>query len=205
MHLMKSETKTVNKSDLKSIYDQEMIKMLNAPKDGKSPYHVFTFSSIKDKKWPELRTVVLRSFNLKPNFISFNTDSRSPKIKELRNNKNSCALFYDNIGRVQIRFHTKAVIHSQDAASREIWKKTSLQSRKCYMGDLNPSSKIKHWHPNFPLTYTKKDPDIKHSELGYKNFTSIKLKIIETEILKLYHDGHVRFKIKDDTFNFVAP
>ena len=197
--------KKVIKSDLKKIYQEEMKKCSNAVKDGKHPYHIFTFSSIKDKKWPEIRIVVLRDFKFNPNVIYFNTDYRSPKIAQMKNNNNCCALFYDGIGKVQIRFHAKASIHYQDSIAYEIWKKTALQSRKCYMGEMNPSSEIQEWHPNFPITYLKKDPKLEHSEEGFQNFTCIKLDVIETEILKLYHDGHVRFNIKNKILNFIAP
>jgi len=197
--------KKVLKSDLKKMYQEEMKKCRDAVKDGKHPYHIFTFSTIKDKKWPEIRTVVLRDFKLKPNVIYFNTDYRSPKISQMKNNNNCCALFYDDIGKVQIRFHAKASIHYQDSMTHEIWKKTALQSRKCYMGEMNPSSEIQEWHPNFPISYLKKDPKSEHSEEGFRNFTCIKLDVSETEILKLYHDGHVRFKIKNEILNFIAP
>ncbi|MED5476224.1 MAG: pyridoxamine 5'-phosphate oxidase family protein [Candidatus Neomarinimicrobiota bacterium] len=197
--------KKVIKSDLKKIYQEEMKKCSDAVKDGKHPYHIFTFSSIKDKKWPEIRIVVLRDFKFNPNVIYFNTDYRSPKIAQMKNNNNCCALFYDGIGKVQIRFHAKASIHYQDSIAYEIWKKTALQSRKCYMGEMNPSSEIQEWHPNFPITYLKKDPKLEHSEEGFQNFTCIKLNVIETEILKLYHDGHVRFNIKNKILNFIAP
>jgi general stress protein 26 len=197
--------KKVIKSDLKKIYQEEMKKCSDAVKDGKHPYHIFTFSSIKDKKWPEIRIVVLRDFKFNPNVIYFNTDYRSPKIAQMKNNNNCCALFYDGIGKVQIRFHAKASIHYQDSIAYEIWKKTALQSRKCYMGEMNPSSEIQEWHPNFPITYLKKDPKLEHSEEGFQNFTCIKLDVIETEILKLYHDGHVRFNIKNKILNFIAP
>ena len=134
--------KKVIKSDLKKIYQEEMKKCSDAVKDGKHPYHIFTFSSIKDKKWPEIRIVVLRDFKFNPNVIYFNTDYRSPKIAQMKNNNNCCALFYDGIGKVQIRFHAKASIHYQDSIAYETWKKTALQSRKCYMGEMNHSSEI---------------------------------------------------------------
>ena len=197
--------KKVIKSGLKKIYQEEMKKCSDAVKDGKHPYHIFTISSIKDKKWPEIRIVVLRDFKFNPNVIYFNTDYRSPKIAQMKNNNNCCALFYDGIGKVQIRFHAKASIHYQDSIAYEIWKKTALQSRKCYMGEMNPSSEIQEWHPKFPITYLKKDPKLEHSEEGFQNFTCIKLNVIETEILKLYHDGHVRFNIKNKILNFIAP
>jgi len=39
-----------------------------------------------------------------------------------------------------------------------------------------------------------------------KNFTCFELKIIEIDILKLYHDGHIRFKVdNNNNMKFIAP
>ena len=74
------------------------------------------------------------------------------------------------------------------------------------MGDFNPSQSLESWEPNIPSKYLKKDPEINDSESGFKNFTSIELDIIETDILKLYHDGHIRFRVdKNNDMNFIAP
>ena len=43
-------------------------------------------------------------------------------------------------------------VYYHDSITHEIWEKTALQSRKCYMGEMNPSSEIQEWHPLiFPL------------------------------------------------------
>ena len=60
----------------------------------------------------------------------------------MKNNNNCSALFYDASEKVQIRFRAKAIIYNQDLISRKIWKKTALQSRKCYMGKMNPGIEI---------------------------------------------------------------
>ena len=54
--------------------------------------------------------------------------------------------------------------------------------------------------------YLKKDPEKKHSEDGYINFSHIVLEIIESDILHLHHDGHIRFKVdnKENLF-YVSP
>ena len=74
------------------------------------------------------------------------------------------------------------------------------------MGPFPPSDELKDWHPNIPDEYLKTDPDKEHSEEGYINFAHIELCIIETDILQLHHNGHIRFKVaKDGSMNFVSP
>ena len=74
------------------------------------------------------------------------------------------------------------------------------------MGSLNPSSKLKKWDPNVPSQYIDKDPDEKDSNNGYKNFLHVELEIINSDILELHHDGHIRFMINNNKdIIFLAP
>ena len=190
---------------IKKIYKAELQHLQDGIKNGKSPFHTFSLSSLNDP-FPESRTVVLRGLTLNPLQIYFNADYRSPKAKELLNYKYCSALFYDMNRRVQVRFKCKAIVHYQNDVSKKVWINTALQSRKCYMGPFAPSKKLDDWHPNIPEEYLKTDPEKKHSEDGYINFSHIILEIIESDILHLHHDGHIRFKVdnKENLF-YVSP
>ena len=63
------------------------------------------------------------------------------------------------------------------------------------MGPFSPSQKLDEWHPNIPKEYLKTDPEKKHSEDGYVNFSHIELEVLESDVLCLHHDGHIRFKV----------
>ena len=178
---------------IKKLYKAELKYLKDAVKDGKSLYHTFALSSLSNN-FPESRTVVLRSIATDPLKIYFNADYRSPKVQQLVKSHNCTALFYDVHRRVQIRFKCQAIIHYQNEKSQKIWDTTALQSRKCYMGPFSPSQKLDEWHPNIPKEYLKTDPEKKHSEDGYINFCHIELEVLESDILYLYHDGHIRFK-----------
>ena len=190
---------------IKKIYQTELEYLKDGIKNSGNAYHTFTLSSISGLH-PESRTIVLRGLELDPLRIYFNTDYRSPKVKELTSNPFCSALFYDSRRRTQLRFKCKAVLHNQNDISREIWKNTALQSRKCYMGPHSPSKVLDEWHPNIPLEYLKTDPDKDHSNQGYVNFTCIELEITESDLLQLHHDGHIRFKVENENkLFFVSP
>ena len=190
---------------IQSIYKQELKYLKDAVKNGKNPYHTFYFSSIRNE-YPESRTVVLRGLELKPLKIYFNADYRSPKIQELKDNHFCSALFYDSKRRIQLRFKCEAILHYNNDIAKKIWRNTALQSRKCYMGPFPPSQQLDEWHPNIPLEYLKTDPDKKHSREGYINFVHIELKIVESDILELHHDGHIRFKVKSkNNSSYISP
>ena len=197
--------KSIQKADIEAIFTEEMGYLKDAISNGKNLYHTFTLGTVGNKQ-SEIRTIVLRNIEEKPLKIFFNADYRSPKVAQLLANNVCSALFYDSTRRVQIRFKAEASIHYNDKESKSVWKKTPLQSRKCYMGDFDPSQALNAWEPNIPSKYLKTDPEKKDSQSGFKNFTHIKLNILETDILKLYHDGHIRFKVdKKNKMEFVAP
>ena len=191
--------------NIEYIYKTELEQLKSAVKDGGSSYHTFTLSSFSEN-YPEIRTVVLRGVGIEPLRISFNADFRSPKIKELKSNNSCSALFYDQDRRVQLRFKCKAILNYNNHVTREIWDNTPLQSRKCYMGNYAPTILLDEWNPNIPSKYLKKDPDKNISEQGYINFSHIQLEIIESEVLQLHHDGHIRFKVNNKgEYLYVAP
>ena len=188
---------------IKKIYKKEIEYLYDAINNSKNPYHTFTLSSINNNI-PELRTIVLRNIEKEPFKIFFNSDFRSPKINQLNINDKCSILFYDLIRKMQLRLQCKASINYKNTLSREVWDKTPLQSRKCYMAPYSPSKKLKVWEPNLPKKYLKKDPSRVDSELGYKNFSYIQLEVMNSDILQLHHDGHIRFNVNKKTFSFIS-
>ena len=202
--LLRMTIKKIQKSDLLAIYKREKKHLIGAVKEGNSAYHIFSLSTINNQQ-PESRMVVLRKVNESPLQLFFNLDARSPKSKQLKNNKFCSTLFYDQSRRIQMRMKCSIDIHYNNDVTQRVWNNTALQSRKCYMGPYNPSSKLNKWHPNVPLQYIDKDPTKEDSEQGYKNFMHIQLNIVEADILELHYDGHVRFQVLDNhEINFLS-
>jgi len=197
--------KLISKSDLKKIFKREVEFLVDGVSNISNPYHFFYLSTL-DNQEVASRTIVLRNVDKKPLTIFFNADYRSPKVKQLLSNNNCCVLFYDNKRKMQLRANCQAFINNNNNNSKKVWKKTPLQSRKCYMGEYSPSQRLEEWHPNVPLKYIKKDPEVLDSESGYNNFTVIKLVINNLDILELHHDGHIRCMFDEsEKFTFIAP
>ena len=197
--------KKISSSNLKEIFKREIEFLVDGISNSLNPYHFFSLSTLNDQKVTS-RTIVLRNIDEDPLAIYFNADYRSPKVKQLLSNKQCFVLFYDNKRKIQIRIECKAIVNYNNTISKRIWNKTPLQSRKCYMGEYSPSQKLQEWHPNIPLKYLKKDPEKSDSELGYNNFTVIKLIINQLDILELHHDGHIRFNLDLlGEITFIAP
>ena len=159
-------------------------------KESKSDYHTFSFATIRSIV-PNIRTVVLRSFDDKENKISFHTDRRSPKLNEINSNDNVSALFYDKSRKIQLRIIGKALATEDSIILKDIWASMRPESKLCYMGPFKPSQKLDGFKPNLPIHDAQNISD-NSDDYGYNNFCKVSIEIKSLEWLKLHHKGHQR-------------
>ena len=80
-------------------------ELLRSNADRKHPFRLMYISTFGE--YPEVRTVVKRRIN--PDLkLTFFTDSRSPKVAQIRNNPKVAALFYHPKKKLQIRLYGHA-------------------------------------------------------------------------------------------------
>ena len=177
------------------IMKNEWDELQKAVKDAAHVYHLFALSTAERNK-PELRTVVLRAVNDDKHQISFHTDTRSPKYKQILDNPAISALFYDPIRRIQLRVKGSASPSDDKNLLKTLWSKLNKDSRQCYQGDLAPSDPL----PNDIIInqISDKRSDTDKNVYGFENFTRITIQVSEIEILMLHHLGHKRLKCKLD-------
>ena len=169
-----------NKPD--EILKEERNDLHSAVKDAGHEYHLFTIATVNDKV-PEIRTVVLRDFNIKKYQISFHTDTRSPKYSQVKSNPAISALFYSTQKRTQLRLHGNAIICKDKNLLNTLWSNLNKDSRECYQGEVPPSG-------NIPKSKIINDTS---SEIrGFENFSRVSIEISTIEILRLHHLGHKR-------------
>ena len=169
-----------NKPD--EIFKEELNDLHSAVKDAGHDYHLFTIATVNDKI-PEIRTVVLRDFNIKKYQISFHTDTRSPKYSQVKSNPAISALFYSTQKRTQLRLHGNATICKDQNLLNTLWNNLNKDSKQCYQGEIPPSG-------NIPKSKIINDTPSDMS--GFKNFSRISIEIFSVEILRLHHLGHKR-------------
>jgi len=169
-----------NKPD--EILKEERNDLHSAVKDAGHEYHLFTIATVNDKI-PEIRTVVLRDFNIKKYQISFHTDTRSPKYSQVKSNPAISALFYSTQKRTQLRLHGNATICKDQNLLNTLWSNLNKDSRECYQGEVPPSG-------NIPKSKIINDTSSEMS--GFENFSRVSIEISTIEILRLHHLGHKR-------------
>jgi pyridoxamine 5'-phosphate oxidase len=140
---------------------------------------------------PEIRTVILRSFDGVTKKLSFHTDNRSAKFQEIAAKPDLSILGYSRSKKYQIRFRGLAVLNSGSGAALASWTKLSANSRRCYMSSV-PGEKLETFGSGLPPKILSRDIELAETEPSYKNFCSVEFKIKQIEWLYLSELGHRR-------------
>jgi len=184
-----------SKENTNEIFEDIKRNLARGVKDRKHSFHTPVFCNVNDDSVIESRIVVLRKFDPLKLILNFHTDYRSPKVKNLKKNNNSLFVFYDHKLKIQMRIKTTSILNNQNEISKEMWDKTRLLSRKCYLTKKDPSSFTSSPEDGIPEHLIGKEPDFEESEKGFKNFTVVENKVNEIDWLYLKISGHRRLKL----------
>ncbi len=144
-------------------------------KNRKSSFHYPTIAT-KGVKTFNLRTVILRKVVREKRIITFYTDFRSNKVKELKHNKQLALHIYDKKNNIQIQAEGASKIINKKKINQEIWDLLPNYSKAIYLSKKAPGSKIK---------YEKEALEYLDYAKGYENFTIVKAKIRKIIFLQL--------------------
>ncbi len=186
---------TFSKENTQEILEDIKRNLSQGVQDRHHSFHTPVFSNTNDQNTIESRVVVLRQFDAKNMVLNFHTDFRSPKVANLRRNQKSSFVFYDYKLKIQLRIKTDSTINNQNPITKEMWNKTKLYSRKCYLTDKAPSSITNIPEDGIDKSLQGKEPSVEESEKGFKYFTVVENKIKEIDWLYLDANGHRRLKI----------
>jgi len=179
--------KTSHGEILKKIWKHLDLGML----EREHPFHTPVFGTVCDGV-PSLRVVVLRRFWRKnPRGLVFHAHVGSPKISEIRSNKNVSWLFYHPQERFQVRVKGTATVYGDGELHEEQWLATEFFSRRCYVGEA-PSQISEKPTSGLPEDFTQRAPTEEESEAGRSNFAVIFSTIDQIDCLELNVKGHRR-------------
>tara|TARA_Y100000816_G_scaffold166149_1_gene119057 strand:+ start:273 stop:884 length:612 start_codon:yes stop_codon:yes gene_type:complete len=186
---------TSSKENTHKIFEEIKTNLTRGVKDRKHAFHNPVFCNVDQDRGVDSRVVVLRKFDPINMILNFHTDYRSPKVSNLKQNNKSMLVFYDHKLKIQMRIKTTSIINYQNEIAKEMWDKTKLLSRKCYLTSKDPSSLTSLPEDGIPEHLIGKEPEFEESEKGYKNFTVIENKINEIDWLYLEISGHRRLNL----------
>ena len=184
-----------NKPDYYNNLDKVYSKIWNLLNEGlknrNAPFHIPVFICGNKNKF-DGRIVVLRGIDEKQKKIWFHSDIRSNKIKILKSNSEAVLLFYDKSEKIQLRINGDVKINYQNEITKKSWKKTTLMSRQCYLGENSPGSPSLEATSGLTENVDNLKYSLEESEIGYKNFCVVESFIKSIEWLYLAAKGHRR-------------
>lgn len=158
---------------------------------GKDGFHTFALANIQDGL-PEVRTVVLRKVERQNRYLYAHTDVRSPKARQLASDEKVALLFYDAVRKIQLRIKAHVMLHADGSLFDQAWEQSRLSSRKCYLSEKAPGTRLGMGGDSIPPHLQGKDPEWDKSETGRPNFLLMQFEVKEIDWLFLHNQGHRR-------------
>ncbi len=154
-------------------------ELLRSNVDRKHPFRLMYLSSLGD--YPETRTVVKRKAT--SDFVlTFFTDSRSPKVGQIRKNSKVSALLYHPKKKLQLRLYGQAELIDEEHGDFNL-----------YLQSVKESPSLKDYStmqaPGVPLPAGPEAPVLFGDEI---HFIAIEVKPEKLDILLLGRDSHAR-------------
>ncbi|MFT4806371.1 MAG: pyridoxamine 5'-phosphate oxidase [Psychroserpens sp.] len=152
-------------------------ELVNGHSKKRHPFRYFVLATNENGK-PMQRTVVLRKTLLDLSLV-FYTDNRTQKIKDIQNNPECSALFYNPKKLLQIRVEGKAELITDEGQIATYWHTIQESSKKDYTTNIAPGTPIKN-------------PDNVDYNPKENHFCPVKLIPNTIEYLQLKRPNHLR-------------
>ena len=173
---------------------EDVLRALHdAATNSDSPLRIATVGNVDPSGAPQLRSMVVRSFDEAIPQITFFTDARSPKVMGLEQNPRVQILMYDPLTHMQLRTSGVATLHIDDDLTARLWSDLPEYGRGDYLSRQPPGEQIAH-----------PDDSWEDKTLGGRNFTVVSIKIVSVDWLKLSGQGHRRALLTWDNGNFTG-
>lgn len=154
----------------------------------RSPFTMMQLATIGLDGSPTVRTIVLRRASEADNSVSFVTDLRSAKVKELRHSPLISLLGYDPVNNQQIRLEGTAEVLSEGERRAQIWETSRARTLILFQTPLAPGTPIAS-----PAEGHVRQPDAATpGSDGFENFCVVDITLTRLEWLDLAASGHER-------------
>ena len=166
------------------------------------PFHWPVLGTVLNKEC-SLRTVILRQAVAEDRTLVCHTDSRAPKVKEIRNQPQASWLFYHPEKKIQVRISGQATLHDDDPFADQQWADSSVTSRLNFCASQPPGTPLDKPSSGLPDFLLKKVPTFMQTEMGRKHFMAIAVKVYSMDwlMLKITGNRRARFEWDGDTLN----
>jgi pyridoxine/pyridoxamine 5'-phosphate oxidase len=173
--------------------------LIKAAAKRKGNYQKPSIATVDADGFARQRIVVLREVNMEKRQLTFFTDSRSAKVKEIQQHPHLSWLFWDERKKVQIRMSSKAILEQGSERCRQYWDRLPVQGRSSYAALSAPGS-VRHDDGSPLPEYWHDEMSLSDTEYAFEHFMVITCQVLSADLLHLHHEGHQRamFEYHDD-------
>ena len=172
----------------KAIWDE----LQRAQNDRQHPWRTPVLASVDSDGLPRARTVVLRDVCSRSQTLQFFTDSRSPKVSQLKIAPKVQLVFWSPVLQWQLRVSADVQIATSGEDVETAWQQVKLgPARQDYLSPLSPGDEL------------PKDARIKLGEEHHLAVLTASVNHIDW--LSLHPDGHQRAEISARTTRWLTP
>ena len=169
---------------LDGILDEAFALLAAATKDRAAPFRTVTLATVAAGGGPDVRIVVLRSFDPAGRRLSVHTDARSAKVAQIQAHPAVALLAWDPVRRLQLRLRGQASLRSGDAMTRDAWEGLPGATRHLYRLRQVPGTRLPEPSPN--------QYDEAPEAFGFARFLVVDIAFDRLEALHLTHLGQIR-------------
>jgi len=167
---------------------------LRSMADGSAPSAAIQIATVSSTGSPGLRTVIVREASFEEATVSFITDIRSTKIKDIRRDPRVSAISYELESRVQIKLAGTAAIVDDKDARHAVWERLKPHSRKQFERDL-PSGISLYSSDGTPMGW---EDDGASPKEPYDRFALVSISVTSAEWLDVSTEDHTRYAFYRD-------
>ncbi|WP_434729577.1 pyridoxamine 5'-phosphate oxidase family protein [Rhizobium binae] len=167
---------------------------LRSMADGSAPSAAIQLATVSDTGSPGLRTVIVRAANFDEATISFTTDIRSTKVKQISRDPRVSAIAYDLESRVQIKLVGTAAVVDDEATRQAMWQRLRPHTREQFERKLPPGILL---HSDGGNAMGWEDDGDAPKE-PYDRYALVAISVASAEWLDVSGDGHVRLAFYRD-------
>ncbi len=131
------------------------------------------------------RIVVLRSATRRTRTLEFHTDSRSPKIEQIRRSPHVEWVLYHPSLQMQLRIQAQATVHCGDTIAAAAWKKVPPSSYLNYLANIPPGTAL-----------ALPDSSPAETPLPHPAFAVVHTVAHQLDWLWLHPQGHIRARFQ---------
>lgn len=159
--------------------------LLSDAVERRSPFTAMQLATVGMDGAPKLRTIILRRFDLTNATISFVTDRRAGKVRDIAANPRVSLAGYDPSSNVQLRSEGMAIVVEDDDERNAMWATLRPHTHVLFTTPFAPGTKLS--------VHDQAQRQVPaHSDVPHEHYCLIRIHLDRVELLDLSAEPHAR-------------